>query len=104
MNNITTKNIDSIFKTRVSKNTNIYKIQKDIYTNDNSYHVKNIFELNDDTLIYNKKPLITYYNKADKQKNIDELIKKQIILKEKNNSKPITNNENPCNSCFSSIV
>lgn len=73
-----TRNIDNIFKSRISKDTNLYKNINNIYTDNKIYNIYEEFELNNDSLIYNKKPLITYVNKLKNKNDIYNYIKKLI--------------------------
>lgn len=106
MLSINKKNIDTIFKSRITNNITLYDSKKKIYNNDNLY-VKNLedFELNDNNMIYNRKPMITYVNRINFKNKDDEykFYKYSFDLKKKQNEnyrKKLKNEEKYINNKY----
>lgn len=73
MLSINKKNIDHIFKSRITNDVSLYNSKINIY-NDDDLYVKNLkdFELNDNNTIYERKPMITYVNRKNFKKKEDK--------------------------------
>lgn len=73
MLSINKKNIDHIFKSRITNDVSLYNSKINIY-NDDDLYVKNLkdFELNDNNMIYHRKPMITYVNRINFKNKEDE--------------------------------
>lgn len=102
--NINTKKLDSIFKTRSNNQINIYDNNKSLYVDDQNYYIKSEFELDKKSLIYEKKPIISFVSKIkNREQNVDYIkffMKKSKDLNEKSNN----SEESKCNSCFANII
>lgn len=101
--NIHTKKIDNIFKSRLTNQISAYNNNLSLYVDDKHYDVKEKFELDKKSIIYEKKPIISFVSKIkNREENIEYLkffIKKSKDLNQKSNQE-----ENNCNSCFSNII
>ena len=102
--NIHTKKIDNIFKTRLSNKISAYDDNISLYVNDKHYDVKEKFELDKKSIIYEKKPIISYVSKIkNREENLDYL--KFFMKKSKDiNQKSTQSDESGCHFCFSNII
>jgi len=102
--NIHTKKIDNIFRARLSNKINAYDNNISLYVNDKHYDVKEKFELDKKSIVYEKKPIISYVSKI---KNREENLYYLKFFMEKSkymNQKSTQSDKSECNFCFSNVI